>query len=201
MSFNWSTCYPAESACPPYCTLFSCDEIYGVIGPFDGNAFMYNTIRTIDACSACNSRALCSGWNNTTRSETAGAASSLRYSVAHCDMTNCSTVYVDACGGYVHSVVLVSIIAFLSTSILGFFFIQIYTIFTRRRPSAAIVYRNGTGFDTDTYDDDTVDKACQDNGLVLPVAPVQQSDANPAPDPKPEVNAQKLPSVQENAVV
>ena len=188
MSGNWSSCYPAENACPPYCHLLTCDVIYGVLGGRDNNETMYDTIRTIDACRWCDKNAACSGWDNITRSSTSDAASSLRYSVDHCGIDSCNLVHVDACRRYVRSVVLVTIIAFLATSLLGYLAIQTYVL-CRGRSVNSTVYSSGTGIDAEHEEKEIDDEEeCNNHGLVI----------TPVHTPK---DPNGLPTVQENAVV
>jgi len=164
MSFNWSSCYPAENVCPPYCTLFSCDEIYGMVSARDSSP-MYKMLRTIDACSSCSITTKCAGWGNITRTETSGAARSVKYAVEHCDLESCGRVYVDACSPYAKNVILTSIIAFIATTILGYFCIQIYQMYKKRARVTSATYETGTEIDVETIDDEEQTKN--------PVAPLK----------------------------
>lgn len=173
MSFNWSQCYPAESECQPYCALLTCDEIYRTLGDRD-SAPMYNVIRSIDACSSCSRSVRCPGWDNVTRTETVEAASSLKYAVEHCNMGSCSTVYVDSCSGFARSVILASIIAFITTTIVGYFCIQFYHMY-KARPAVTIdTYSSGTGIEIEEVDDDgtsnpvaaEINSTAQENAVV-----------------------------------
>ena len=102
--------------CHPYCTLFTCDEIYNIVGSRDSLP-MYGVVRTIDACSSCSITTKCSGWGNVTRADTSIDASSVRYAVDSCNLESCGRVYVEACSTYSKGIILASIIAFILTTI------------------------------------------------------------------------------------
>lgn len=133
--------------------MFGCDEIYRVFGERDGDP-MYSVLRSIDACRSCSSAARCHGWENMTRLADTDGASSVQYSVEHCNMSSCGRVYVDACAGYARHVILASIIAFITTTIIGYFCIQAYQVYKNRTVVSFDQYSRGTGIQMSTDADD-----------------------------------------------
>ena len=76
--------------------------------------------------------------------ETSGAASSVKNSVDHCELQSCGRVYVDACTPFAKNIILTSIIAFIVTTFIGYFFIQVYHLYKNRSRLSSTTYATGT---------------------------------------------------------